>query len=81
MVEVVDANYGNRGELLLTHRHVGVDLRADWARDVLESLTRIWKRPVRINTVVQNKPKRLGHDGERPFEEDLDQAAMRSTQR
>jgi stage V sporulation protein R len=81
VVEVVDANYGNRGELLLTHRHVGVDLRADWARDVLESLTRIWKRPVRINTVVQNKPKRLGHDGERPFEEDLDQAAMRSTQR
>ncbi len=34
-VVVVDGNFDNRGELLLAHRHDGVDLRLDWARDTL----------------------------------------------
>ena len=81
VIDVLDANYANRGELLLAHRHVGVDLRMDWAKEVLENISRIWKRPVRLETIVANKPKRLGYDGEKPFEEDLEQAAMRSKTR
>jgi len=81
VIEVIDANYANRGELLLTHRHVGVDLRMDWAKEVLENLTRIWKRPVRLETIVANKPKRLGHDGTRTIEEDLEHAALKTKTR
>ena len=77
VIEVLDANYANRGELLLVHRHAGVDLRMDWAKEVLENLTRVWKRPVRIETQLGNKPVRLGHDGEKPIQEDLDQAALK----
>ncbi len=72
LIEIVDANFRNRGELLLVHRHVGVDLRIDWAREVLAGMTRIWHRPVRLETIRQGKPVRLGHDGKRPSEEDLD---------
>jgi stage V sporulation protein R len=81
VIEVLDANYGNRGELLLAHRHVGVDLRMDWAKEVLGNLTRIWKRPVRIETIVGSKPKRLGFDGEKTFEEEIEQAALKSKAR
>ena len=81
VIEVLDANYGNRGELLLVHRHAGVDLRTDWAKEVLENLTRIWKRPVRIETQIGNKAVRLGHDGDKPIQEDLDQAALKSKTR
>ncbi len=42
---------------------MGIDLRLDWAREVLENLVRIWKRPVRLDTFVDGKAVRLGHDG------------------
>lgn len=71
VIEVLDANYGNRGELCLAHRHVGVDLRWDWAREVLEDLVRIWRRPVRLETRRGQKPVRLGHDGDNATEESL----------
>ena len=63
------------------HRHAGVDLRTDWAKEVLENLTRIWKRPVRIETLIGKKAMRLGHDGDKWIREDLDQAALRSKSR
>jgi stage V sporulation protein R len=72
VIEAVDANYANRGELLLAHRHVGVDLRWDWAREVLENMARLWRRPVRLETLRAGKPVRLGHDGDSPSEEDLE---------
>ncbi|MBL9101373.1 MAG: SpoVR family protein [Myxococcales bacterium] len=62
-IYVVDANYLNRGELLLGHRHEGVDLKADYARDTLRSLERVWRRPVSILTVLDDKPKRIRFDG------------------
>jgi stage V sporulation protein R len=62
-IYVVEANYLNRGELLLAHRHEGVDLRLNYARDTLRNLERIWRRPVSILTVVDEKPKRIRYDG------------------
>jgi len=62
-IYVEDANTGNRGELLLRHDHMGVDLRVDWARKVLEALVRIWRRPVEIHTKVESKPTLLRFDG------------------
>ncbi|MCA9637152.1 MAG: SpoVR family protein [Myxococcales bacterium] len=62
-IYVIDANYLNRGELLLGHRHEGTDLRLDYARETLRALERIWRRPVSILTVVDERPKRLRFDG------------------
>jgi stage V sporulation protein R len=62
-IYVMDSNHGNRGELMLWHDHMGVDLRVDWARDVLRSLERIWRRPVEIHSKVDGKPTLLRFDG------------------
>lgn len=62
-IYVVDANFENKGELLLQHDHRGVDLRTDYARETLQALVRIWKRPVVLATVVDNKPSLVRFDG------------------
>jgi len=62
-IRVIDANYANRGELLLEHQHSGVDLRPDYARETLTALVRVWKRPVGIATRMENKPVLLRYDG------------------
>jgi stage V sporulation protein R len=62
-IYVEDANYDNRGELLLKHDHEGVDLRADYAREVMKSLVRVWKRPVNLLTVVESKQVMIRFDG------------------
>ena len=62
-IYVVDANYHNRGQLLMAHRHEGVDLRLSYARDTLRNLERIWRRPVSILTIIDDKPKRVRYDG------------------
>jgi stage V sporulation protein R len=60
---VVDANYHNRGELLLRHDHSGVDLRLNEAADTLANVQVIWSRPVHLQTVVDDKPTMLSFDG------------------
>ncbi len=60
---VEDANHDNRGELLLTHKHRGVDLRHDYAQAAMSALVRVWKRPVCLRTVADNKPTMLRYDG------------------
>ena len=62
-IYVVESNYLNRGELLLAHRHEGVDLKLGYARDTLRNLERIWRRPVSILTIIDEKPKRIRYDG------------------
>ena len=62
-IELSDANHGNRGELLLTHRFEGVPLKMDQAREVLENLQHLWKRPVNLETYVDDAPAVLGFDG------------------
>jgi stage V sporulation protein R len=60
----VDANYMNRGELLLAHRHEGVDLKLNYARETLKNVEKVWRRPVSILTVIDDKPKRIRFDGQ-----------------
>ena len=62
-IYVEDGNFENRGELLLRHRHEGVDLKADHARDSLAALFRVWHRPVSLLTRVESKGKLLRFDG------------------
>ena len=60
---VEDANWENRGELLLWHDHRGVDLRPDYAREAIQSLVRMWKRPVVLRTIADGKSTFLRYDG------------------
>jgi stage V sporulation protein R len=60
---VEDANHDNRGELLLRHRHEGIDLHEENARATLVALERVWRRPAAILTQLEGKPKLLRWDG------------------
>lgn len=71
VILVQDANYANRGELLLRHEHEGIDLKLDWALDTLEKLYSVWSRPVLLETIVQEAPMRFGFDGAQHSEESL----------
>ena len=64
IIAVEDANHDNRGELLLSHRHEGEDLRLDHAQATLEGLYRLWRRPVCLATQVEGKACQLRWDGE-----------------
>jgi stage V sporulation protein R len=62
-IYVEDANFENRGELLLRHDHQGIDLRVDYAREVMAALVRVWKRPVCVLTKAEDKAVMLRYDG------------------
>ncbi|APD08599.1 MULTISPECIES: SpoVR family protein [Thermus] len=59
IVELWDANYQNRGELLLVHAYEGVELDLKKTQAVLENLHRLWGRPVHLKTVVGGKERLL----------------------
>jgi stage V sporulation protein R len=63
IIEVVDGNYRNRGELFLRHKYNGVELKLSYAQDTLTSLHTLWGRPVHIETVVDNFMTVLSFDG------------------
>jgi stage V sporulation protein R len=62
-IRVLDANFENHAELLLGHRHEGIDLRIDYARAVLSNLYKIWRRPIHISTRLDNRGRLLSFDG------------------
>jgi stage V sporulation protein R len=70
LVVAEDGNYRNRAELLLRHRHEGMDLDLADARETLKALHLLWQRPVHLETVVEGKPRRLSWDGDKISEED-----------
>jgi stage V sporulation protein R len=63
IVDVVDANYANRGELYLKHAFEGVPLDAGKARDTLQNLHRVWRRPVHVETSEDERKHLLSFDG------------------
>jgi len=62
-IYVEDANYNNRTELYLRHRHEGVDLKMDYARDTMKNIFTIWTRPVHLETVLDDKRRLFTFDG------------------
>jgi len=63
VIEVVDGNFHNRSELLLSHKHEGRDLKLDWAFETLKNLYKIWKKPVHLYTVQEKETRLLSFDG------------------
>ena len=62
-IVAVDGDFEHRSELLLHHRHEGVDLRMDHAHDTMENLFKVWTRPVHVMTIVDGNGKLLTFDG------------------
>jgi len=71
-IYVEDGNYNNRGELYLRHRHEGVDLKMDYARDTMRNIHKIWTRPVCLETMVDDKKRLIMFDGKDFSERKLD---------
>ncbi|MCS6775423.1 MAG: SpoVR family protein [Chloroherpetonaceae bacterium] len=64
VIMVEDADFRRRGELLLVHSYDGKPLdRNDTAR-TMKYLFAIWKRPVHLQTVVDDEPTLFTYDGE-----------------
>jgi stage V sporulation protein R len=63
MIDVVDANFENRGELLLEHSFETEGLREDFARATLVNLHLLWTRPVHIRTRHDDKRVLWSYDG------------------
>ena len=62
-IELAEANHLNRGELVLVHRYEGVPLKLDHARETLENVQQLWKRPVHLETWIDDEPVVLTYDG------------------
>lgn len=63
VIEVASTNYENRGELLLSHVHQGVDLDLNFASETLKNIFYIWKRPVNISTFQEEVETIVSFDG------------------
>lgn len=64
LIEIESSNYNNRGEMLLRHVHQGVDLDLSFAADTMKNIYYIWKRPVNIATITEDKEYIYVYDGE-----------------
>ncbi len=55
IIHVIDANYKKKGILYLKHIHIGLDLDIDKLKVVLKILYDMWKNPIYLETVVNEK--------------------------
>ena len=72
IIEVIDGNFENRGELLLAHRHDGIDLQPDYAQETLKNLASVWRRPVNLTTRAEGNGLLLRFDGSEHSEKKID---------
>ena len=63
IIEIVDSNYENKGELLMKHLHQGVDLDFSLSTETLKNIYFLWKRPVSIDTIVDEIPTIITFNG------------------
>lgn len=74
-IQVLNGNHLNKGQLLLGHRHLGLDLDGKWTRETMRAIAAIWKRPVSLETENEGQKKvytynpNLDRPGEGEFSE------------
>ncbi len=71
-IAVEDGNYENRGELLLAHKHDGIDLKVDYAKDTLRNVQSMWRRPVNLVTKIEGRGTIFHYDGRDHSEKKVD---------
>lgn len=64
IIRVEDANFENRGELLLSHSWEGIDLQPDFMNETLKNVFAIWQRPVNLTTVMDGEGQLYRFDGQ-----------------
>jgi stage V sporulation protein R len=72
LIAVEDGNFENRGELLLAHKHDGIDLQVDYAKETLKALQSMWRRPVNLVTKSEGKGLMYRFDGKEHSEKRVD---------
>ena len=72
IIKIENANYENRGELLLSHVHEGMDLQPQFMDQSMKNLFTIWKRPVNLVTVMENEKILFRFDGKNFSKHDLE---------
>ncbi|MCG3130772.1 MAG: hypothetical protein FLDDKLPJ_01544 [Phycisphaerae bacterium] len=73
-IYVADGNHANRGELLLVHKHNGVDIDIRYAQETLRQIHVIWKRPVHVQARIDDTLMLFTFDGEQSSQQRLDKA-------
>jgi stage V sporulation protein R len=63
VISIEDDNHANRKELYLVHKFEGRTLRHDWAVATLEHLSRLWTRPVHLESRADDHKVVMTHDG------------------
>lgn len=63
IIRIEDANFENRGELLLTHLHEGIDMQPDFMSETLKNIFKLWKRPVNLVTAMDQEAQLFRFDG------------------
>lgn len=64
IIRVEDANFENRGELLMTHLWEGIDLQPDFMSETMKNLFALWRRPVNLATVMDDEQQLFRFDGQ-----------------
>jgi stage V sporulation protein R len=72
IILVDDGNFENRGELLLVHKHDGIDLKTDYAKDTLRNMQTLWRRPVNLVTKVDGRGIIYSYDGREQTEKKIE---------
>lgn len=63
IIRIEDANFENRGELLLSHSWEGIDLQPDYMNQTMRNLFNVWTRPVNLVTIMDNAQMLFRWDG------------------
>ncbi len=66
-ISVTDGNFENRGELLLSHKHLGVDLDLKYARQTMKSIFTMWTRPIHIETEIEGRKRFFTYNSNHEF--------------
>ena len=64
IIKLVDANFENKGEMLLNHQHEGMDLQPDFMEQTMKNLFKIWTRPINLVTTMEEKPIMFSYNGQ-----------------
>jgi stage V sporulation protein R len=63
LIEIIDDNHANRGELLLRHAHQGVDLDLNFASETMRNIYHLWSRPINLSTRYEDTEVIYQFDG------------------
>ena len=65
IIDIMNSNHKNKGALLLTHKHEGLDLQPDNMGESMKNIYALWKRPVYLQTKMDEKSLVVCYDGEK----------------